>query len=184
MKKTLLLFAVLTLSVWLVACNANRVFVEDDLYQTASNEYGFTEVYFFKIVDADTAFVLTGIPFQNSGLIAGRQGLFDKVIFVPKKVHEEMFVIPFPLMFSMSTIMDRLISLEDDEGNLLYIDPSGDYGGLSIGVSVYESLTEHNPELVFDTEIIFTFTTDGAMFHVASVSGECKIFSSENLLLD
>lgn len=168
----------------LSACSTNRVYVEEDLYHTAQVEFGFSEVFFFKIVDSETALALTGTAYQNSGIIVGRQGLSDKAVFVPKKADQDIFMISFPYVFSMTSIMEQLESLEDESGNPLFVDPSGDYGGLSIGVSAYESLTGENPGLVFDTEIIFTFTTDEAVFYVASINNQCKIFSVDNLLLN
>ncbi len=184
MKKIHKFSLIIFLFVMLLACSTNRVYVEEDLYQTAQVEFGFSEVYFFKIVDPDTAMELTGTAFQNSGLIVGRLGSSDRAVFVPRKTDVEMFIVPFPYGFSMVSIMEQLESLEDESGNPLFVDPSGDYGGLSIGVSVYESLVDENPQLVFDTEIIFTFTTDEAVFHCASVNNQCKIFSAEFLLLN
>jgi len=184
MHKKLLLISVILSSLCLLGCRTNRVYVEAYLFETAQTSYGFTEFYCFKIIDIDTARELTGKDYANSGIIIGRRDNATLFLFVPKKTDQDLFVLPFCYHFSFEDMIDELNSLEDDEGNPLYVDPSGDYGGLSIGVGEVEMLLQNNPGLDLDSRIIFTFTTDEAVFHIASVGDLCRIFSGEYILLN
>lgn len=182
MRKILLSLTVVCLTLGLSGCRTNRVWTEEDLRQIAFSDFGFSDYYFFKVVSPDTALALTGTSFSNGGVIAGRLGAFDRMIFVPKKTADQPFVINFPFNFTVSDILEALNALEDDQGQPLYNVTIEDFGGLAIGVELYEAIAATNPEMTFDTQIVFSFTTGAAVwhtFHVMSAGGVIRIFAED-----
>lgn len=180
MKKILLvlisLFSLLTL------VNCNVVFYEynyDDLETMAKNDYGFSSVLFFKVVDVDTALELTGKIYNDSGIIYGIKDNEYRMIFVPKLKSEKEFVIDYSPIYDVTEIYQILESLEDGSGNKLFIDIFGDYGALSISVLPYESISNKFDDLDFDSPIFFIITTDELTFNVGRVEGNYIVFDQD-----
>lgn len=156
-----------------------RVYDDETLETMAINDYGFSSVLFFKIVDSDTAFELTGESYNNSGIIYGIKNGKYHMLFVPKSMSKEVFILEYSPIYDVVEIYQILNGLEDDLGSKLFNDPSGDYGGLSISVSPYEDILDHNPSILFDSPIFFIVTTDEMVFYISSVQGEYIIFDQE-----
>lgn len=176
MKRYIFLFTMLLFVVFLEACQeVNRVFVSEELTEMAISEYGFSEVYFIKTVDVNTANELTGNPFQNACIIAGKLGGFDRLLFVPRKTTDAVELLAFPFSFELSDIMSSLSNLKDSENQKLYSLPLDDYGGLSIGVDQAERIQSEHLEWVLDTPIMFFFTTPSQIFIIVSANQEIQI---------
>ncbi|MFW5889366.1 MAG: hypothetical protein ACOCUD_03195 [Bacillota bacterium] len=161
-----------------------RVYNDEDLQDMAVSGYDFSEYLVFKIVDPETALFMTGTKYQNSGVIIGIKDEEYSMLFVPKRISKEAFIVMESFTFNLDDIYEELNSLEDDFGSKLYYDPANDYGGLSISVNHYEDITLNNPDLNFDSEIIFTFTTDVMVFYVGYVEGEIFVFNSNNRIIN
>lgn len=161
-----------------------RVYNDDDLEVMAESEYNFDSVLFFKIVDVDTAMELTGQSFQNSGVVYGTRNGQYMMIFVPKLTSKETFVVNYQPIYDVNEVYELLHSLEDESGQDLFVDPSGDYGGLSISVSPYESILDANPGMQFDSPIFFIVTTDTMVFHVGRSGGNYVVFDEDYSILN
>ncbi|MBN2504413.1 MAG: hypothetical protein JXB20_03610 [Bacilli bacterium] len=179
MKKILLFCVLIGMFANLSACVNNRVFVENEIEELAMEDFGFTESYCFKNIDTETAKALTGTEYRNAGVLLGIQGSSTKMLFVPRSLNDEVFVVDFPFLFEFESIIEELSKLEDSANNSLYSVPADDYGGLTISVAYFDELSAANPDLEFDSEIIFRFTTQTSEFLVASVESSCLIFSSD-----
>jgi hypothetical protein len=181
MKKLILVVISIWIFAFLTACRTYRVFVDLELEEIARTEFGFSDYYFFKIVSSETAKALTGVSYQNSGVIVGRQGAGERMIFVPKKTAQEPFLLNYPYLFSVSDIVQELSTLENDQGETFGDAYFSDYGGLSIGVEIFSEVVESLPDVSFDTQIVFTFTiwdNEQSVFHVLQSDGEMVVLSS------
>ena len=177
MKQIIRLVVIMILATLLMSCRSiYRVYDDQELEVLVLEDFGFSEMLFFKIVDADTAKELTGKSYNLSGVTVGTKDEKDIMVFIPKKVSEQPFIIENPFEFDISSIYKDLRLLKDTRGNLLYNDPSNDYGGLSIETSVYNSIKNKNMDLVFDSKIFFVISTDQVSFYVGFVSGNHIIF--------
>ncbi len=175
-KSSLLLFRFLIILL-LTSCSAIRRDYDDmELEDMATSQYGFTQMLFFKIVDSDTAKELTGTSYTNSGVIYGLKDGNYEMLFVPRKTAEDPFFITNYFIYDIEEITNMLNSLKDDSDHVLYNNPSGDYGGLSISVSPYQSIHTANPNIVFDSPLFYIFTTDDAVFYVGMEAGEYLFF--------
>lgn len=184
MRKFLLVILFVLCAFALVNCSTYyRVYQEPELEQIAVNEYGFSELIFFKVIDSETAEELTGTAFSNGGLIYGLRGGEYSMLFIPKKVSQEPIPITGQVVFDVYAIYEQLELLEDSYGNHLYNDPSGDFGALSVSVLPSQSIREANPSLEFDTNIFFIFTTDTFVFNVTSIDGVFYIFDNNGARL-
>ena len=156
-----------------------RVYNDEELEAMAINDYGFSSVLFFKIVDSDTAVELTWEAYNNSGIIYGIKNGQYQMLFVPKSMSKEVFNVDYSPIYNVLEIYQILNSLEDDSGSKLFNDPSGDFGGLSISVSPYEDVLNHNPSIMFDCPLFFIVTTDEMTFYISSVQGTYYVFDQE-----
>jgi hypothetical protein len=173
-KIFLLIFVIFSFS----SCNQLfRDYNDEELRNLALTNYGFSEFKVFKIVDLDTAHYMTGNNYQNSGVIIGVKDGENKMLFVPRKTSEPPYFVMDSFAFNLDDIYQKLYSLEDDSGNEIFNDPSGDYGGLSISIIPYNNLTNNNPSLSFDSEIIFIFTSDTETQYVGIVEGVIFVFN-------
>lgn len=180
MKKIGLIVSYLLLFMTLVSCNSiYRVYNDEELDLLAINQYSFSEVLFFKVIDQDTAEELTGEKYVNSGVVVGIQNGTYSMLFVPRLLSKEPFMIVNHFDFNIEEMYDCLEALEDASGNPLFNDPSGDFGGLSMSVSPYQSIKDTNPLLDFDSRVIFIVTTDTEVFYLAYVEGICCIFNDD-----
>lgn len=178
MKHVLKVFLIILIAFLLISCKPIfRDFNEDDLEDLVIIDFDFSEMLFFKIVDSNTAKELTGKSYNLGGVIVGIKDEQGVLVFIPKKVSEEPFMIDTPFEFNITDIYSDLRLLEDSSGHLLFDDPSGDYGGLSIDSSVYDSVKNINANLVFDSKVFFVITTDQNVFYVGFVSGNHIIFN-------
>lgn len=178
MKKNLfVLFSIICFLILTSCQSIYRNYNDADLNEIAVNDFGFSEVLFFKIIDSETAEELTGHAYVTSGVIYGIKNDHFVTLFVPREVAEEPFVIDAPI-FNITLIYNKLKSLEDSSGNKLFTDTSGDYGGLSITVTVSDSIKSENPSLVFDTPVTYVITTDATTFYVGIAQGQYYIFNS------
>lgn len=183
--KKIIFFLMMTLTILLLfSCTSiYRVYNEEDLEDMAIFNYGFSEFLFFKIIDSDTSFYMTGTSYQNSGVIVGIKDNAYKILFVPKRLAEDEFFVMDEFIFNITEIYVELNMLRDNQGNKLYNDPSNDYGGLSISVIPYESIISSNNDITLDSELIFSFTTDTAIFYVGYSNQQIIVFdSSYNLI--
>ncbi|XFA98314.1 hypothetical protein ACAG96_05410 [Candidatus Izemoplasma sp. B36] len=180
MKRYLMILFSFLFLISLSNCRAlYRVYNDEELESMAMNDYGFSSVLFFKIVDSDTAIELTGEAYNNSGVIYGvRDGQYQ-MLFVPKSMSKEVFNVDYSPIYNVIEIYQILNSLEDDLGSKLFNDPSGDYGGLSLGVSPYEDVLEHNSNLTLDSPLFFIVTTDEMIFYISSMQGKYVVFDQE-----
>jgi hypothetical protein len=153
-----------------------RVFNDEDLDIMAQSDYGFSSVLFFKIVDSETAKELTGNSYNNSGIIYGIKDQTYAMIFIPKLASKESFLIEYEPIYDVVEVYQIISGLKNNTGSLLFDDPSGDYGGLSISVSPYESISSAFSSLNFDSPIFFIVTTDQMVFNVGRAEGNYVIF--------
>lgn len=186
MKKSIYLMMVLIFMFTINACRlVNRAYNNEDLENIAIEEHGFSEYIVFKIVDAETATYLTGKAYYNSGVVIGIRNELYTMLFVPKRLDEDSFIVLPSFRFNLNDIYQKLHQLEDEDGNRLYLDPSGDYGGLSLSTKPYQSLKQRYPHFDFDVELIFTFTTDQHVFYATYIEGEVVVFAeSGNILIE
>ena len=177
LKKSFLFVLIVLL---LTSCsNVYRDYNDEDLELLAVIENNFSEYLFFKIVDSETAKELTGTVYTNSGIIVGRKDGLDRMLFVPKLVSKDAFILEQNFYFSISEIYSELRILEDEDGIKLFNDPSDDYGGLSISISPYENIININPQLQFDSPVFFIITTDELTLYVGYVNSEIYIFNND-----
>lgn len=180
MKKMLLVLISIISFLTLSNCNSiYRVYNNEDLESMALSDFGFTTILFFKVVDSDTAVELTGDSYNNSGIIYGMKDGEYTMIFVPKLASKEAFIVDYDPIYDVAEIYQLLQGLEDESGQLLFQDPSGDYGGLSVSVSPYESVRSEYPNLNFDSPIFFIVTTDEMIFNVGRVNGDYIVFNQD-----
>ncbi len=180
MKKTLFLLLMIICVFTLSNCKrVYRVYNDEDLTIMAKSDFGFTSVLFFKIVDPDTAFELTGDSYNNSGVLYGIKDDEYAMLFIPRLLSKEAFMIEYDIIYDVIEIYELLKSLEDGSGNLIFNDPSNDYGGLSISVSSYTSISNKYPNLVFDSPIFFIITTDDMIFNVGRVNERYVVFDQD-----
>ncbi|BCR35251.1 hypothetical protein [Mariniplasma anaerobium] len=180
MKKILLALLSIISFITLTNCGSVfRVFNDEDLDVMAQSDYGFTSVLFFKIVDSETAIELTGDSYNNSGVIYGVKDDAYAMIFMPKLASKEEFLIDYEPIYDVVEIYQMLNVLENETGDLLFNDPSGDYGGLSISVTPYESIANAFPSLVFDSPIFFIITTDQMVFNVGRIENNYVVFDQD-----
>lgn len=184
MKRLVMSIMIFLLSVTVVSCRTlRRDYNDQELSQMAISDFGFQSFSTFKIVDVETAFELTGQRYQNCGIVIGTRYDRYAMLFVPRNISDTPFLIAEDFFFDLEDIYDELKILEDDLGNLLYNDPSGDYGGLSLSVEPYDQISNAYQELSFDSKLFFIITTDGMIFNVGYVEGTIMIFDeSLNLL--
>jgi len=182
MKKIMIVFVIFS-SVFLFSCQVNRVFDLQTLEASAYQEFNFDVVYTTKAVDTETAIYLTGERYLNACVIIGQKNGINQMLFFPRKVADPIILIDYPFNSSLPQILAMLVALEDNQGNSLYYDPAMDYGNLAVNISSMIEIQNANPTLIFDSQIVFEFITDGANFYVASVDGLCKIFGNEFQLL-
>ncbi len=179
MKKIkLIILTIFTVLVISSCSSIYRVYNDKELQDVAVANYGFSEFLFFKIVDSETSYFMTGTRYQNSGVIVGIKNSEHKILFVPKRVAVQEFFVMETFVFNIADIYEKLNSLKDDEGNKFYLDPTNDYGGLSISVIPYESIIDTNPDIELDSELIFSFTTDAEIFYVGYSNQQIMIFDS------
>lgn len=177
MKKILLVLLSMISFITLTNCGSVfRVFNDEELDVMARTEYGFTSVLFFKVVDSQTAIELTGDSYNNSGILYGVKDDAYAMIFIPKLTAKEDFLVEYEPVYDVVEIYEILNELENESGTLLFDDPSGDYGGLSISVSPYENILSAFPNLNFDSPIFFIVTTDQIVFNVSRVEGSYVVF--------
>lgn len=177
MKKILLALLSIISFITLTNCGSVfRVYNNEDLDVMARSEFGFTSVLFFKVVDSATAIELTGNSYNDSGVIYGIKDESYAMIFIPKLVSKDEFLIDYEPIYDVVEIYQILNELKNESGSLMFNDPSKDYGGLSISVSPYESITTTYPNLVFDSSIFFIVTTDQMIFNVGRVDNRYVVF--------
>jgi len=169
---------------FLIGCRLPyRVFDDKDLEEIAAADYGFNEFTVFKIVDSDTSEELTGRKYNNSGVIIGKKSGDYRMIFVPKMIAEEPFLIDNPFSFNLEEIYEDLAGLEGDNGKLIDMMFISDYGGLSIAIYPFTSVQENNEDLIFDSPIFFIVTTDTAAFYIGHIGGKHYIFNDSYELI-
>lgn len=162
-----------------ISCRSSyRVYDDEELEVIAVDEHGFTEILFFKIVDNETAKALTGKTYFNSGVVVGIRNNVETMLFVPKSSSEVAFIIEKPFPFNIADIYEELDNLRNAENEKIFVDISGDFGGLSISVSPYEEIFENNLNLVFDSSVFFIFTTDDVVLYVTYINGEIYVFNN------
>jgi hypothetical protein len=177
MKKICLVLLSMISFITLTNCGSVfRVHNDEDLDLMAKTEFGFTSVLFFKIIDSQTAIELTGDSYNNSGVLYGIKDESYAMIFIPKLVSKDKFLIEYEPIYDVVEIYQILNELKDESENLLFNDPSGDYGGLSISVEPYDSISNTFPKLNFDCPIFFIITTDQMVFNVARAEGNYVVF--------
>ena len=125
MKKILLIMMSFFCLVVLTNCNAvYRVYNDEDLNSMAISDFDFSSTLFFKVIDADTAMEVTGESYNNSGVIYGvKDGLYN-IIFVPKLLSKEAFIVNYTPIYDVIEIYNLLQNLEDESGQLIFHDPS------------------------------------------------------------
>lgn len=161
-----------------------RVYDDEDLSVLARQDFGFSEVLVFKIVYPDTALELTGKSYNNSGVIIGIRNGQHSMVFVPKMVAEDPFLLDIPFTFNLKQIYDDLRSIDDNNSSQTEIDFFADYGGLSITVEPYDLISEENSDLNFETRIFFTVTTDEDIFYIGFVEDGYVIFDNDYVIID
>jgi hypothetical protein len=177
MKKILLGLLSIVSFITLTNCGSVfRVYNDEDLDVMARMEYGFTSVLFFKIVDSDTAIELTGDSYNNSGVLYGIKDETYQMIFIPKLASKDSFLIEYEPIYDVVEIYQILDGLENDSESALFNDSSNDYGGLSISVSPFESISDAFEDLNFDSPIFFIITTDQMTFNVGKAENNYVIF--------
>jgi hypothetical protein len=177
MKKILLALLSIISFITLTNCGSVfRVYNDEELDVMARSEYSFTSVLFFRVIDSETAIELTGDSYNNSGIIYGIKDETFAMVFVPKRVSKETFLIEYEPIYDVVEIYQILNELENETGDLLFNDPSGDFGGLSISVSPYELISSTFPKLNFDSPIFFIITTDQMTFNVGRAENHYVIF--------
>lgn len=167
-----------------MGCRINRVWVYEDLDLIARDQFNLSETYFFKSVDSDTARVITGSLYRNAGIMVGKRGEADVIVFFPRQVKDEPFLVDFFYPFSISDMLDILNSLEDESGQPLMSELDHDFGGMGISVDAMTTIRNHFPSLAFDSDIVFTFTSISHEFYVVSVQGSCVVISDQFILLN
>ncbi len=176
MKKLFILIIFVFVTFVLVGCKVPyRDFDDSILEDIAVSEYAIDEFLFFKIVDSETAKLLTGTAYENSGVIYGKKDNSIIIIFVPKDISEPTIRLYSPL-FDIDSIYAELKYLKDTFGNPLFIDSSGDYGGLSITISPYEDVTNNNSSIIFDSKIFLQITSETSTFYIGISSNKELIF--------
>jgi len=179
-KRRFILLFIFIVCLMFISCQSNyRVYNDEELEMIAVDEYGFSEILFFKIVDNETAKVLTGKTYFNSGVIVGIKNNTETMLFVPKASSETAFIINRPFSFDVDDIYQELNELKNAENEPLFVDPSGDFGGLAISVIPYSQISELNSDLVFSTQVFYTFTTDEVVLYVTDIDGEIYVFNSD-----
>lgn len=180
MKKRLIILIALLSGFSMVSCQSTRrVYDDQELRSMAISDYGFQTFSTFKIVDVDTAFEMTGERYQNSGVVIGIRNSQYAMLFVPRSTTEAPMLVLENFNFDLAEIYQLLNILEDDSGNKLFIDPSGDYGGLSLSVQPYQQALSKHEGMQFDVNVFFVITTDTMGFNVAYVNEEIVIFDDE-----
>jgi len=163
-----------------ISCtNLYRVYNDEDLNILATSKYGFSEVFFFKVVDSDTAKELTGKTYNNGGVISGIKDGVYRLLFIPKIVSQEPFLVNERYYYNNDEIYQELRNLEDEFGSKIYIDPSNDYGGLSISVAPYIQINEANPDINFNSKVFFIIISDNLTIYVNYVNEKIYLFNSD-----
>src|SRR6056297_3196405 len=105
MKKIIVFFFFIATVILLGGCqNIYRVYDDDELSDLAKDSFGFSEVLTFKIVYAETALELTGKAYNNAGVIIGIKDDFYSMVFVPKMVADDPFLLDLPFTFNLRQI--------------------------------------------------------------------------------
>lgn len=171
MKKGFLILSFICLMFFVVSCSSiYRDYQDDELESLALRDYGFDSFSIFKIIDIETATMLTGEPYQNSGVIIGKiRGEF-KMLFIPRKVAETPFFVGNQIYFNLDEIYAQLHSLDI---NPMFLQ---DYGSLSISVVPYHEILIVNQNVVFDSRLFFVVTTDGEEFYCNYVDKSLVIY--------
>lgn len=187
MKKIILYFFFLTTLTLLGGCkNIYRVYDDDDLSDLAMDNFGFSEVLTFKIVYGDAALELTGKSYNNAGVIIGIKDGVYSMVFVPKMVSDDPFLLDLPFTFDLRQIYSdlRLINETYHHENPRGYDFFSDYGGLSITVEPYASVISRNPRIDLISKIFFQVTTDEYVYNVGFVEDGHVIFNENNIMID
>ncbi|MDD5293476.1 MAG: hypothetical protein PHW40_04105 [Candidatus Izemoplasmatales bacterium] len=178
------LCVLLCLSVVVMGCRINRVWVYEDLDSIAREQFYLSETYFFKSVDSDTARAITGSLYRNAGIMVGKRGEADVIVFFPRQLKDEPFLVDFFFPFSISEMLDTLDRLENESGQPLMSELDHDFGGMGVSVAGMIEIRNHFPSLDFDSDIVFTFTSISHEFYVVSVQGRCVVISDQFTLLN
>lgn len=187
MKKIMFIFFLLATMILLGGCqNIYRVYDDDELSDLAKDSFGFSEVLTFKIVYPDTAQELTGQSYNNAGVIIGIKDDVYSMVFVPKMVAEDPYLLELPFTFDLRQIYRDLRLIND---TYHHENPSGydffsDYGGLSITVEPYGSTISKNPQIDLISKIFFRVTTDNHTYNVGFVEEGHVVFDENDRMIE
>ena len=187
MKKIIVFFIFIATVILLGGCkNIYRVYDDDELSDLAKDSFAFSEVLTFKIVYAETALELTGRAYNNAGVIIGIKDDFYSMVFVPKMVADNPFLLDLSFTFNLRQIYSdlRLINETYHHENPSGYDFFSDYGGLSITVEPYASTISENPQIDLITKIFFRVTTDEHVYSVGFVEEGHIIFDENNAIIE
>lgn len=184
MKKSLIFFLYLVIILTLCGCRSIfRVYNDSDLSLMAKEDFGFSEVYVFKIVYPETALELTGKTYNNGGVIIGVREGVSFIVFVPKLLAKEPFLLNLTFTFDLPQIYEDLRTINANVDQPL--DPGffEDYGGLSITVEPYELISEAHADLDFNSRVFFLVTADDAIFSIGFIEDGHIIFDKNKVII-
>ncbi len=184
MKKVILVLLFVATIISIGGCTlVYRVYNDDELGDLAKEDFGFSEVLVFKIVYPETALELTGKSYNNAGVIIGiRSGIYS-MVFVPKMVIDDPFLLDLPFTFDLKQIYEDLRSIDANINETTEIDFFEDYGGLSITVEPYDSVIESNSDINFETQVFFVVTTDDTVYYIGFVEDGHHIFDDNYMII-
>ncbi|HKL47086.1 MAG TPA: hypothetical protein VJ878_00325 [Candidatus Izemoplasmatales bacterium] len=157
--KKLILFLVWLMLFPCLACQlVFRDFQDENLERMSLEDFNFSTYATFKIIDHDTALSLTGNAYQNSGIILGMKENVYQMVFVPRRVREDPFIITDAPYYNLEEIYDVLANYVE---NPIFLQ---DYGGLSLSVRPYENYDD-DAKARFNHPLFFIVTTDNNRFY-------------------
>lgn len=174
MKKIYLLILSMILIMTLASCKTiYRDYQEDELETMARTHFAIDSYVTFKIIDSDTARYLTSKLYQNSGIIIGIKDNEYIMIFVPRKISENPYILENTPYFDLEEIYDELDNIIEES---IFLE---DYGGLSISVEPYMDILEANPTLNLENQIFFMVTTDEDVYYAHYIQETLYIFNTD-----
>jgi hypothetical protein len=178
MKKNFILILSVFLLLTISSCRTIfRDYQDNELESLAISEFNFDSYEVFKVIDVFTANYLTTRDYQNSGIIIGIKDGDYRMIFVPKKVSEDPFILQNTSYFNLEEIY---VELENFIEESMFLE---DYGSLSVTTDPYYDILESNPSLHFDSKIFFIVRTDENAFYANYMNASLLIFDTEYNLI-
>jgi len=174
MKKSIILILIFIVLLTISSCRSiYRDFQDDELEVMAMSHFNFDSYETFKIIDVDTADYLTTKNYQNSGVVIGVKNNEYKMIFVPRKMNENPYILDKVEYFNLNELYNELSNFIEES---IFLE---DYGGLSIAIYPYVAITEKYSSLNFDSQIFYIVSTDEDIYYANYIEESLVIFDKD-----